>query len=68
MEEVHDGQTRKNNKPYNIHPYMVVRIYCLVHGKKISETGIIAAILHDNIENAKKSNKVENYDTIQKDF
>jgi len=68
MEEVHEGQERKNGKDYSIHPYIVAQIYCLVHGNKISETGIIAAILHDNIENAKKSYRQENYDSIQKDF
>lgn len=68
MEQVHAWQTRKNNKPYHIHPYMVAHIYCMSHGNKISETGIIAAILHDNIENAKKSWIREDYYTIRETF
>lgn len=67
MEEVHEWQTRKNWWHYHIHPYMVAQIYCGIH-QRISETGIVAAILHDNIENAKKSWKVENYFTIKESF
>lgn len=68
MEEVHKWQKRKNWKDYHIHPYLVARIYCMAHGQNISETGIIAALLHDNIENAKKSNIVEDFESIQEKF
>lgn len=68
MEEVHEWQTRKSWKPYHIHPYLVARIYCIAHGKNISETGIIAALLHDNIENAEKSDIVEDYESIKEKF
>jgi guanosine-3',5'-bis(diphosphate) 3'-pyrophosphohydrolase len=68
MEQAHKWQKRKNNKPYHIHPYAVAQIYCMVHKEKISERGIIAAILHDNIENADKSWVVEDYNTIYESF
>lgn len=68
MEEVHSWQTRKNGNPYHIHPYQVAKIYCKVHGRRISETGIIAALLHDNIENAHKSGKEESYNSIEEKF
>lgn len=64
MEKVHVWQVRKSWKPYHIHPYVVAQTYCMVHMHNVSERWIIAALLHDNIENAIKSWETENYDTI----
>ncbi|HAS80757.1 MAG: HD domain protein [Candidatus Nomurabacteria bacterium GW2011_GWE1_32_28] len=48
--EAHEGQLRKDNKPYIIHPLSVGYI---LQSAKYSEDVIIAGILHDIIEDTK---------------
>lgn len=68
MEKIHRGRNRANGDPYHIHPYEVARIYCDFHSENISSIGIIAALLHDNIEDALKTGYTENYSTLAELF
>ncbi len=55
--EVHEGQKRRSGEPYIIHPVEVARIVCKAGG---DENMIIAALLHDVIEDGKDPEKIGN--------
>ncbi len=46
----HDGQTRKSGEPYITHPLAVAT---LLAGMRIDAEGVIAAILHDTLEDTR---------------
>lgn len=50
--EAHEGQSRRSGEPYIFHPLEVARILALMH---LDSKSIIAAILHDVIEDTSHS-------------
>lgn len=64
LEKKFHWKKRKTWEEYHSHPYEVARIFIEIHGNRISETGLIACILHDNIEDIDE----ENFDEIKEEF